>query len=226
MRIEDWELLQVHSEILEGGGLLKGLSVVYLHQTLRLRIPIHTNNRRTYEVISLVVRDISTLVDHESSSPWPKFEDGSEDKGHNDKPTYGLLRSDTEVLVTPKVRTIENAFDATVWSEPLQVTPALQDIGQDLVSAVQRVTALHPIQYVDVGRIFINPSSCHWSALSGFSQWVEVRLFGGPPSSCKLAKVVFSRDVRESFAGRCTPGCSGALHIDCFCDEIRYRIVK
>lgn len=207
LRIEDWELMQVHADILEGGGLLSLVSLVYTGQKLRFRIPTLSNNRQKNDMISLVVRDISTAVDL-GSSLWPTVGDASEDDHDDIKPTYGLLRSDTEVIITPLTRTKKDMFDAYAWSQPLQVIPTIQDVGQEVLTTLESVTPLlHSIQDVPVGCIFIHPNSYQASAALNRPEWVEVRIEGTKNTvhNGVMARVFFSAEVRESCAGRCTP---------------------
>ena len=198
---EDWDLLQVHADLLEGGGLLKSVSLVYKHQRLTLRIPVYRNRRRMHDLISLVVKDISCTVDH-NISLWPSLGPSSEHGRIVNEPMYGLVRNDTEIILTPVTPTNVNTRD---WSKRMQLIPAMQDIGRDVLVALEAVIPmLYSIQHVQVGCIFIHPNSCPWSAPLNRPDWVEVRLVGkdGLLRGDTVARVVFCGEVRESCAGR------------------------
>jgi hypothetical protein len=84
--VEDWELLEVHSQELELGGLLQQVSVVFANQRLSLQL-----ERDSVEV---VVKETFTM---EESSIWPTTREC-------EAPPCVLLVQDTEVIVEPKPR--------------------------------------------------------------------------------------------------------------------------
>ena len=196
---EAWDLLKVHADLLEDGALLKRVSLVYKHQRLRLRIPVYRNMQWTYDLISLVVKEISTRVDH-NVSPWPLVGYALEHSREDIEPKYALLRSDTEIILTPMARTDEEMG----WSKRMQLIPAVQDVGRDLLAALKAVTPiLHSMQHVSVGCILIHPDSNPWSAALSRPDWVEVRLEGRDSRfrGGAVARVVICGKVRESCAG-------------------------
>jgi len=196
---EDWDLLQVHANLLEDWGLLKSVSLVYKHQRLRLRISVCRNMQWMYDLISLVVKEISTRVDHDIA-PWPSLGYASEHDREDSEPMYALLRSDTEVILTPIARTDKELG----WSKRMQLIPAVQDVGRDLLVELEAVIPiLHSMQHVPVGCIFIHPDSCPWNAAVNRPDWVEVRLEGtdGRFQGGAVARLVFCGEVRQSCAG-------------------------
>lgn len=222
--IEDWDLLQVHADLLEGGGFLKSVSVIYRHQVLKLNIPVYRNQRWMSDVISLIVQDLScsssvTGGHHKKSSVWPCLDEPStKDEKADTKTlhdsmttTYGLLRSDTEVIIAPKTRTPNEdgtIVDPHLWSARLQVIPSLQDIGQQVLIDLEEVSPLlRPVQNVPVGCIILHPHSCPWSATSSNRpKWVElVRLEESKNESdaeITVARILFSEEIPELCVGK------------------------
>ena len=83
--VEDWELLQLDAAWLEGGGLLRQVSLVYPDQVVPLRLS-------GSDVARVRVMPGDTL---ERTAVWPD---------EDDEECCWRLRADTEIVVTPKPR--------------------------------------------------------------------------------------------------------------------------
>lgn len=80
---KDWELLQCDSEILQKGGFLHQVSVVYSDQRLCLKL----------------------------ESDWVELLVNRIEASHKQKIVYGLLRQDTEVIIAPRTRETNDVVD-------------------------------------------------------------------------------------------------------------------
>ena len=125
LTISDWEMIEMEASILEDGGLLNQITVVYPGQILPLRlIPMQSELNRSFERMETdawikVVEDHSVadegLTDSESDSDL-SFECGDE-KEQSTTPCVRLM-AETEVVVIPKPR-VKETENIEVESEPL-----------------------------------------------------------------------------------------------------------
>ncbi len=221
---EDWELLQVHAELLEQGGLLEQLSLVYLDQPLALipRASKHGINR-----IHVVVREISTLF-RESLSLWPDLiDDDSYESTVMKKPGVAMLANNTEIIITPKPRT--KACDAVSWSNPLQVVPGALDIRLESWASLQeKLPGIQRLPLMAPGCILIHPDSISLNPSWVEMEWMRMRVANieSKRGEVRSVRVILSSDTPKATAGM--------LHIlgifvprkPCFHDENRNRIIK
>ena len=123
----DWEMIEMEASILEDGGLLNQITVVYPGQVLPLRlIPLQSELNRSFKRIETdawikVVEDHNAAdqrsTDSESDSD-SSFENGNEmDLNEKFTPCVRLM-AETEVVVIPKPR-VKEPENTQVESEPL-----------------------------------------------------------------------------------------------------------
>ena len=125
---EDWELLEIHSQAMEYGGLLNQISVVYLNQMLELSIG--TGN----DVVRMAVKETeSGSFASMESSVWPEMvtpallSSGEDDGKSSQTPPCVLMMQDTEVVIAPKPRAQKKTAS---WSSPLRLLPSDEDWGE------------------------------------------------------------------------------------------------
>jgi len=106
--VQDWELLEMHSEELENGLLLKQVSIVYHDQILPVFIPRDPESTSSFFMTAFVKVIIHSLFD-ESESPCAR------------------LVESTEVCIKPLKRG-ENGGYSYGKSSPLRLLPTLDDI--------------------------------------------------------------------------------------------------
>lgn len=228
LTVEDWELLQVHAELLEGGAFLKQVSVVYRNQQLSLSVSISQHQQQQRDTIQVLVQDISTsmveALSSSSSSIWPELPDenksnekttGHDDGEEEESDFVALLTSDTEIIITPKPRAKEtNRFDPTSWSDALQVIPgALDVIPRRTLTALQDqlLPELIPSHLAPIGCVVVHPSSIAWDTKTvGISEWVQMTSSENTTNGkVVVARLVILADMQENCTGT-------SFYFDCF----------
>jgi hypothetical protein len=202
---EDWELLQVHAELLEDGAFLKQISLVYRDQRLRLSLPTaRMAAAKQRDTIQVTVQDISTTVEM-PSSPWPELldEDNAGSTAHDEEDYVALLTRDTEIVITPKPRSKEDMFDPSSWSEPLQVIPGALDVQKETSAEFQdRLLDLAPLHAPPPGCILVHPNSIAWHPLVIGSEWVQVSSAdNSAEGKVVMARLLTSIDLPENYTG-------------------------
>jgi hypothetical protein len=174
--VEDWELLEVHSQELELGGLLQQVSVVFANQRLSLKL-----NRDSVQV---VVKETFTT---EESSIWPTTH-----QEEWEAPPCVLLVQDTEVIVEPKPRP-----PSEQWSTPpLRLIPCQEDWSDGMLNLARRaiITSL----VVPPGCVLVNPTC--WKS---DNEWAMIVL-ESRQDQMPLVRVMTSPLVPEHDTGRST----------------------
>lgn len=191
---EDWELLQVHAEVLENGGLLKQVSLVYTDQQLEFRLPTKQQN-----TIRVVVKEIST-TSSSSSSLWPDSIDTSDSDALNE--TVALLASNTEVIITPMPRKTDDIVDPEAWSQALQIIPCGEDFGlrplPNIIPGSQNLPKITP------GCVLVHPNSIGWNPelFSGWAQMGQCADLGNSEQGSAMAvRLISSSEIPEGVAG-------------------------
>jgi hypothetical protein len=184
--VEDWELLEVHSQELELGGLLQQVSVVFTNQRLSLQLK--------RDSVQVVVKEIFTT--EESSSIWP-----TTTHKELEAPPCVLLVQDTEVIVEPKPRP-----PSEQWSTPpLRLIPCREDWSDGMRNLARRANITSLV--VPPGCVLVNPTC--WKS---DNEWAMIVL-ESRQDQMRLVRVMTSRLVPEHDAGRST---KSYLAFDCF----------
>ena len=193
---EDWELLEIHGEAMEQGGLLRQVSLVYPKQTLTLHV-----GREGRDRVHVVIQEaLGASVDGDdkglcarepSSSLWPALLNGSQSAIYDDdtEAPCVVLVEDTEVIVAPKPR---HGNKAVNWSAPFRLIPTQLDCSEGILvklsSTSSRSCEYRPL-VVDAGCILLNDDD--WTFQS---QWARIR-----PESKSIAKAeVIARVVKTT----------------------------
>ncbi len=164
----------MHSEVMELGGWLNQVSVVYPKQKLALRV-----GGRQRDCVHLVVSEsIGGSNSGEKSgrftkptSIWPVLSNthpSPVDLDNVEAPCI-LLVQDTEVIVEPNPRQSKKVVS---WSAPLRVIPSHLDWSQSILQTVARMTNLSdeylPLA-VEPGCILVNTDAwtfqTHWARI-------------------------------------------------------------
>ena len=202
---EDWELLEIHGQSIECGGLLRQVTVAYNGQ--RLSIRVGGRNDRA----NMIVKEVTSFRDDEleiSQSVWPAVV-GSKANGCTNEFLRGkrnsskctMLMQNTEVVIAPKPRPKRKQF---LWSKPLQLIPSDEDWGK----AFEFLSRYSDSDYgrIDPGCIVV--SELFWEF---GSEWATIRKAGStnaskresdrPESETKLVRIVRSRTIPPAKAG-------------------------
>jgi hypothetical protein len=192
---KDWELLEIHSEAMEEGGLLNQISVVYLNQVLELRIA------KSSDIVKMQVKEIESysFAGRETSlSVWPEIVSpsnlSSENVTMSKHPLCVLLIEDTEVVITPKPRAEKKSIS---WSSPLRLIPTDEDWGEVLYV----LSGFSDLESFSAKPMCILVNGDHWPFKCA---WARVK--GDKPNeknaSERIVKVVASSKVPVNHAGR------------------------
>jgi Peroxisome biogenesis factor 1, N-terminal len=200
---DDWELLEIHGKMMEHGGLLNQLTVVYHYQHLSIRVGNDT--------VNMIVKKISSFNDDEqaiSRSVWPSRKTNEVDIDSQPrlssttsvKPDCAILVQDTEVIIAPKPRLRKQ--QSSSWLSPLQLIPSDQDWG-DTLEILCRYSGTDPFR-VDHGCIIISDEIWTFD-----SDWAMMRKAGPdtvkqitvPCVASTLVRVVRSSTIPSRNAG-------------------------
>ena len=207
---EDWELLQIHAQVLENGALLKQVSILYQGQQLELRLA--AMNQRQEDRIRVIVKELSITVDDMSSSPWPELSSTNSDPSgdaYDDEPQsaiVAILSSNTEIIVTPMPQRAEETFDPMAWSEPLQVIASAQDAFGLQAFSSSSILGIHKsTPKVSPGCVMVHPHSIPWDNYAG-SGWAQIMVQLSSSDTTVKTKVlpvqlITSQTIPEDTAG-------------------------
>jgi hypothetical protein len=171
--VDDWELLEVHAQELELGGLLQQVSVVFANQHLSLCLK--------RDVVQVIVKESSTTED---DSLWPTTEEVSGEP-------FVMLVQNTEVIVTPKPRP---AHDSMEWSTPLRLIPCKEDWNDGMLR-LGRLANCSPL-VAPPGCILVNGAS--WTSNN---EWARIASEAQEDQSQLLVRVKTSPLVPEQQTG-------------------------
>lgn len=203
---EDWELLEIHGEDMEHGGLLSKVSLVYPKQTLTL--PVGRGER---DRVHIVIKEAAGGIDHGdsnvSSSLWPALPNSNLSAIEDDETGAPcvLLVHDTEVIVIPKPRQTKKT---SPWSAPLRLIPTQLDWSQGIMDMLSRMNSVSG-EYLPVGAeagcIIVNIDA--W-AFQG--HWARIKRESKSTGNKEIVvKVVKSARIPIQDAGMLTSSCSG-----------------
>jgi len=205
--IEDWELLQVHAELLEHGMLLNQLSIVYQDQRLEV-IPPGSTNENPMDRIHVVVKEILTVVDDPSSSIWPEsssYDDSPQEATEQQVniPNVAMLKSNTEIVISPKPR--DKRADPTQWTGPLQIIPGVLDSTplSVVIGTNKREPYFSSTTKVSPGRILVHPLSLPFleSSLQPHNNmWVQIKACTSETEIVRLVQLELCNDIPEQTA--------------------------
>lgn len=198
---QDWELLEVHADVLEGGGLLKQLSLVYRDQLVALTV---NDSRNVKDHIHIMVKEISTAVE-ESRSIWPESSDDS--PPFTSTREVAMLSNSTEIVITPKPR--KNTLGPQSWSTPLQVVPGALDFRQQTSTNRHNniLSGLRQLPTVPPGCVLVHPDSSLVNSIPTETHWMQMKASttSSTEGVIRLVRIVFSSDIPLRSAGTFWP---------------------
>jgi len=162
--VQDWELLEVYSNLMEEGGLLNQVSVTYPGQHISIRVG-------GIDRVNVRVKEISTRdPGDDTNTIWPDMSTyGSDSSEHskttNTSPQCVLLIQDTEMIVEPKARPRKNV---SAWLDPFQLIPSDLEWGSSLkkLSSLSGRGSLH----VDPGCVHVRTEQWQFE-----TEWAQIR---------------------------------------------------
>ncbi|KAG7369145.1 cell division cycle protein 48 [Nitzschia inconspicua] len=175
--MEDWELLEIHSEAMESGELLNQISVVYPKQTLTFRVGRHGDK------VNVIVRDVQTVSPGSELSIWPDVVSPNATM-NTQRPNCVLLAQNTEVIISPKTRPAKKAAS---WTPPLRLIPSDDEWGTAL-SIFKRISEFEEMV---VGPFSVLVSAEDWPFES---EWARIKN-AKTKSSEKVVRVICSTAV-------------------------------
>mmetsp|Transcript_7273 Transcript_7273/g.17795 ORF Transcript_7273/g.17795 Transcript_7273/m.17795 type:complete len:1226 (-) Transcript_7273:1028-4705(-) len=196
---EDWELLEIHGQTIEHGGLLRQVTVVYDNQHLSLRVG-EGNDR-----VNMIVKEVTSFRDDEvaiSRSVWPAVV-GFEDNGSanelstrkSNSPKCTMLMQNTEVVITPKPRPRRQQSS---WSTPFWLVPSDEDWG----SAFRFLSRYSDLDYgrIEPGCIVVSEKfwefDSEWATIKkAVSTNPSKKKSDRPESETTLVRIVRSRTI-------------------------------
>lgn len=214
--IEDWELLEIHSNFMEEGGILSQVSVIYPNQQLTIRVD-------GIDRVQILVKEVTTKA---SSMPgdahliWPDissycsvFGEHSDDtlsNSHNLQPQCVLLLRDTEMIIEPKTRP---RTKNTPWLDPFRLIPSDVDWGSSFTK-LSSLTGRGPF-HVEPGCVLVKTEQWPFG-----SEWAQLR----PENSnqIRVVRVITSSRIPRNHAVLFI-GTRFDLHLCIHCDSIRLR---
>lgn len=169
LRAEDWELLETYAKELESGLLLQQISVVYRKQKLILTIQ--------KDKIEISIQNISIVEEEGLDKPGDIY--------------FGLLLQDTEVIISPKVRTSSLLVD---WTPPQRLIPC-QDEWDDTMLELQTISKSTPL-IVPPACVMVNDNI--WT--TNF-EWAILESNDLPEKKRQIVKVVRDPNIPRGQAG-------------------------
>jgi len=188
--VEDWELLDIYSNLIEEGGLLSQVSVIYPTQHLAIRI----------DGVDRVKIRVSEVTSRECSNPendvhqiWPDFSsDGSSFSNRPEEkkllPQCVLLIQDTEIIVEPKTRLTRKN---TPWLDPLRLIPSDADWGASF-EKLSKTTGRDSF-HVEPGCVLVEAEQWPFE-----SEWAQIR--SDNPNQMRIVRVVTSSRIPRNNA--------------------------
>ena len=184
--VEDWELLEIYSNLMEEGGLLRQVSVIYPEQTLQLRVDgIDRVNIRVKEVKTQDSPDPG----NDENSIWPDLPSNQRSTEKNSSPKCVLLIQDTEMIVEPKTR--QQKKDPS-WSNPFRLIPSDFDWGVSLakLSSLTGRDAFH----VGPGCVLVKTEEWPFD-----TEWARIK--SNDSDETRVVTIMTSPEVPRSSAG-------------------------
>ena len=202
---EDWELLEIHGQSIECGGLLRQVTVVYVGQ--HLLICVGGGNDR----VNMIVKEVTSFRDDELEifqSVWPTVVGSKENGCNNESSTKEINRSkctmlmqNTGVVITPKPRPKRKQL---LWSKPLQLIPSDEDWG----NAFEFLFRYSDSDYgrIDPGCIVVSELfwefGCEWATImKAVSTNTSKKESDRPESGTTMVRIVRSRTIPPEKAG-------------------------
>ena len=189
--VEDWELLDIYSNLIEEGGLLSQVSVIYPTQHLAIRI----------DGVDRVKIRVSEVTTRECSNPendvhqiWPDFSSDGSNFSNRPKekkllPQCVLLIQDTEIIVEPKTRLTRKN---TPWLDPLRLIPSDADWGASF-EKLSKTTGRDSF-HVEPGCVLVEAEQWPFE-----SEWAQIR--SDNPNQMRIVRVMTSSRIPRNNAG-------------------------
>ncbi len=186
--MQDWELLEVYSNLMEEGGLLNQVSVTYPGQHISIRVG-------GIDRVNVRVKEISTRdPGDDTNTIWPDMSTyGSDSSEHskttNTSPQCVLLIQDTEMIVEPKARPRKNV---SAWLDPFQLIPSDLEWGSSLkkLSSLSGRGSLH----VDPGCVHVRTEQWQFE-----TEWAQIR--SEDSKKTRVVRVMTSSRIPRNNAG-------------------------
>jgi hypothetical protein len=179
LSISDWEMIEMEASVLEDGGLLNQITVVYPGQILPLRLITPDRDNTTFGRIETAAW-IKVVDDGECSEVLDEFSDNESNSDSSSvscnefvSRDYSVpcvrLMAETEVVVIPKPRikqtTANESTDKPVNapSKPLRIQPTMLDYPN---ADFELIKAHLPAP--QIGHIYVHPSTA--AGIPGYQQ--------------------------------------------------------
>ncbi len=205
--VEDWELLEIYSNLMEEGGLLRQVSVIYPKQPLALRVDgIDRVNIRVKEVRTQDSPDPG----NDENPIWPDLPSissgcGQRSREEKSSPKCVLLIQNTEMIVEPKTRQKKKNPS---WSNPFQLIPSDLDWGRSL-SKLSSLTGRDPF-HVDPGCVLVKTEQWPFE-----SEWAQIKSHNS--DQMRVVRIMTSPDVPRSSAGMSIASYFRIFYLDWIC---------
>lgn len=192
LSVQDWELLEIQSHVMEQGGLLKQVSVIYQGQLLTLCVG------RGGDEVKMLVKDVAGGLSRSGSSIWPNFVDQTfsvngykSSTAPPEQTLYALLVQGTEVVVVPKPRPPKQNIS---WTPSLRLIPSERDWG-DASDLLARLTGIKATR-VAPWSVVVHEDQWQYE-----SEWARIKP-ANSKSPVGIVKVITSPDVAFQSAGK------------------------
>lgn len=189
--VEDWELIEIYSNLMEEGGLLSQVSVIYPDQHLTLCVD--GMDRVNIRINQVTTRNSSNPGDDENPI-WPEISLNSSDFSigsgtKNSSPQCVLLVQDTEMIVEPKTRPRKKMIS---WLDPLRVIPSDLDWGLSF-DKLSTLTGRGPFS-VDPGCVLLKTEQWPFE-----TEWAQIR--SQDSKQIRIVRIMTSSRIPRNSAG-------------------------
>jgi len=186
--VEDWELLEIYGDFMEGGGLLSQVSMVYPNQSLTVRVGGGMD--RVQIRVTEVTSASSLSLGNDVPSIWPDISSASSSSSSrsgevgedNTNLLCVLLVQDTEVIVAPKTRPIKKTIP---WLSPLRLIPSDTDWGASF-EKLSKLTEREDF-HVEPGCVLVH--SDQWPS---DSKWAQIKTNDPTSNQMRVVRVTTS----------------------------------
>jgi hypothetical protein len=202
--VEDWELLDIYSNLIEEGGLLSQVSVIYPNQHLAIRID-------GIDRVKIRVKEVTTRVFSNQYVVHPIWPDISPDGSSFSKrslektllPRCVLLIQDTEIIVEPKTR---RRRKNNLWLDRFRLIPSDVDWGASF-EKLSKTTGRSSF-HVEPGCVLVRAEQWPFE-----SEWAQIRTEN--PNRMRVVRVMTSSRIPRNNAGTSIASIS----------QVRFRLV-
>ena len=202
--VEDWELLEIYSNLMEEGGLLRQISIIYPNQSLALCVD-------AMDRVKMRVKEVTTRDSHDlgndNISIWPdlpsnRSEYSERSREVKESPKCVLLVQDTEIIVEPKTR---QKTKNPSWTNPFRLIPSDLDWGMSLekLSSLTEKKSFH----VDPGCVLIKSEQWPFK-----TDWAHIK--SNNSDQMRVVRIMTSSEVPRNSAGMLITGYFQMFYLD------------